>query len=187
MKCALAPLVLAVLGCASAPPAAPSAAAIALRGSDGLTHRLAELSRGAPFTVVTFFSAECPVQRAHDARLRALADRFRERGVAFVAVDSEATATPAGDAAEAHRREYPYPLLTDAKGILADALGAEYATYSVVLDGSLRVRYRGAVDADKHFLHESAEPYLREALDRLLAGREPEHAETEALGCALRR
>ncbi len=182
---------------ACAPAAAPVATlptlgasgvpAAALPGSDGAAHRIADLARGAPFTVVTFFSADCPCQRVHDARLREMAAGYRARGVAFVAVDSEATATPAGDADEARRRGYPFPLLTDARGAVADALGAEYATYTVVLDASLRVRYRGAIDSDKAHLTDDADPYLRDALDRLLAGREPERAATEALGCALRR
>jgi peroxiredoxin len=180
-------LFLTLAGCAPSQTATPRVPDAAVIGSDGAAHRLADLARGAPFTVVTFFSASCPCQRAHDARLREIAARFRERGVAFVAVDSEAMATPAVDAAEARSRDYPYPLLTDAKGALADALGAEYATYSVVLDASLRVRYRGAVDSDKNHLREDARFFLRDALDQLLAGREPELAAVEALGCALRR
>jgi hypothetical protein len=182
-------LVLSLAGCASArAPHVPDAALSgSASGSDGALHPIADLARGAPFTVVTFFSARCPCQRAHDLRLREIAARFRERGVAFVAVDSEGTATLAGDAAEARRRGYPYPILTDARGALADALGAEYATYSVILDGSLRVRYRGAVDSDKNHLRDDARFYLRDALDRLLAGQEPERTAVEALGCALQR
>jgi peroxiredoxin len=175
------------LGACASAPAAFALPDAPLPGSDGSAHRIADLARGASFTVVTFFSADCPCQRAHDARLREMADRYRARGVAFVAVDAEATATPAGDAEEARRRGYPFPLLTDPRGAAADALGATYATYSVVLDASLRVRYRGAVDSDRIHLRDDADPYLGDALDRLLAGREPARGATEALGCALRR
>jgi peroxiredoxin len=182
----LGPVVLlALLACGSPPPLRVPAASLA--GSDGAAHRIADLAQGAPFTVVTFFSADCPCQRAHDARLREMARVYGARGVAFVGVDAEATATAARDAAEAQGRGYPYRILTDPRGEVADALGAEYATYCVVLDASLRVRYRGAVDSDKTHLTEDTQPYLHDALDRLLAGREPERAVTEALGCALRR
>jgi len=182
-------LLIPLLGCAPSPrPASsPHLPEVTFPGSDGAPHALADLARGASFTVVTFFSADCPCQHAHDARLREMAALYRARRVAFVAVDAESTATPAGDAGEARSRGYPFPVLTDPHGALADALGAEYATYTVVLDPSLRVRYRGALDSDKTHLTQGADMYLRDALDRLLAGGEPARLATEALGCALRR
>lgn len=180
-------LLLALSGCASParpPPGMPSAA---LPGSDGAPHRLDELARGAPFTVITFFSAACPCQRAHDARLMALYARYAPRGVAFVSVDAEATASLAVDREEARARGYPFPILTDPEGATADALDATFATYTVVVDPGGHVRYRGGIDSDKRWLSDGATPWLRDALDRLLAGGAPDPAETEPLGCALRR
>jgi hypothetical protein len=176
------------LGAAACAPAAPARApSIVLPGNDGARHDLRAIAKDARFTVVSFFSSTCGCQRAHDARLRELAHRYGARGVAFVAIDAEATATLAGDAAEARARGYPYPLLTDASGKSADALGASYSTYTVVLDPKLSVRYRGGIDSDMHDLHDDAQFYLADALDALLAGREPARAKTEALGCSLRR
>jgi hypothetical protein len=143
--------------------------------------------RRAPLTVVVFFSADCACQRAHDARLNDLALAYRSRGVQFVAVDAEVTATAAHDVAEARARGYPFPILSDPEGSSADALGAESAMHTVVLDGAGRVHYRGGLDSDRNTLTASASPWLKDALDRLLAGREPEMAETTSLGCVLRR
>ena len=77
------------------------------------------------------------------------------------------------------------PVVLDPDALLADALHAEYATYSVVLDAAGAIRYRGGIDSDKSFLRDDAIPYLRDALDDLLAGAAPRRAETEALGCVL--
>jgi hypothetical protein len=183
----IACLLVALAGCASAPRPLSGLPGVALPGSDGAPHRLDVLARGAPFTVVTFFSAACPCQRAHDARLLDLYARYAPRGVAFVSVDAEATASLALDREEARARRYPFPLLTDADGAAADALGASWATYTVVVDPAGHVRYRGGIDSDKRWLSDGAELWLRDALDRLLAGGDPEPAETEPLGCALRR
>jgi peroxiredoxin len=186
-----APLLTLALGLATcagcAAPAPARLPDVALASSDGAPLRLAELTARAPLTVVVFFSAGCPIQRAHDARLVALAARYRPRGVQLVAVDSEATATPASDRDEAQRRGYPFPILTDPDGRVADALGAEVATHTVVLDAAGRARYRGGLDSDRARLHDDAALYLRDALDRLLEGREPERVETVAPGCMLRR
>ncbi len=148
---------------------------------------LDELTRGAPLTVVVFFSSHCPCQRAHDPRLRALAAKYGPAGVRFVLVDAEADAERGRDEAEARGRGYPFPILANPSGSLADALGAEYATYTVVLDAGQRVRYRGGIDSDKQHMTEDARFFLRDALDDLLRGQSPTVPEGKTLGCALRR
>jgi hypothetical protein len=148
---------------------------------------LAEFLRNSPFTVVEFFSAKCSCQLAHDERLKALANEFQGRGVQFVAVDSEAFATPQVDAAERAGRGYPYPVITDASGQWASALGAEFATYVVVLDRSGAVRYRGGIDSDQAELTAGAMRWLGDALAALVDGREPSARDTKPLGCILHR
>ena len=148
---------------------------------------LDELTRGAPLTVVVFFSSHCPCQRAHDERLRALAAKYAPAGVRFVLVDAEVDATQQGDEIEARARAYPFPVLANPNGSLADSLGAEYATYTVVLDAEHRIRYLGGIDSDKQHLTEDAHFYLRDALDDLVGGRAPTVPVGKTLGCVLRR
>ena len=104
----------------------------------------------------------------------------------FFAIDSEVGATVATDGAEMRERGYPFPILVDHEARLARAVGAEYATYSVVLDEAGDVLYRGGFDSDHTHLSASARPYLRDALDDVVARRPVRRAQTEALGCALR-
>jgi peroxiredoxin len=160
---------------------------VPLQGTDGRTHALARELGASRATVITFFSADCPCQRAHDARLRDMALAYRDRGVAFFAVDSESPASIDRDAREAHARELPFPILSDPRGEVADALGADFATFSVIVDATGRVRYKGSIDSDKTHLREDSARYLADALDRVLSGGEPSPAETKALGCSLRR
>jgi hypothetical protein len=141
----------------------------------------------APFTVLVFFSPDCHYLDAHEGRLRALFDADLPRGIQFVMIDSEVRGSPERDAEEARRHPYPFPILTDAHGRLARALGAEFAGYVVVLDPGGQVHYRGGVDSDKVHLHDDATPYLKDALDALLDHREPPVAEGKTLGCALQR
>lgn len=140
----------------------------------------------APLTALVFFSADCDCQRAHDARLRELYQRYRGRGVDLLVVDSEVAASLVRDAALARQRAYPFGVLIDHGGRLAHALEAEYATYSVVIDAAGQVRFRGGIDSDYRDLHDDARFYLRDALDDLLAGRPVRAPEAKTLGCALR-
>jgi hypothetical protein len=156
-----------------------------LPGTDGHAHAL--IDPGARFTVVEFFSAHCPCQQIHDERLRVLAAAYASRGVAFLAVDAESDAAMDRDRAEAERRRYPYPILLDPEGTSADALRAEFATYTVVVARDGRVLYRGGLDSDKSHLTSDATPYVRDALEDALAGRSPARPKTEPLGCSLYR
>jgi hypothetical protein len=181
-----------VAGCARGAAGGARAADDSARSTDDSARAAEETSRAldavvasSRLTVVTFFSAHCPCQAAHDARLRALFDRYAARGVGFVALDSESDATAARDRAEARARMYPFPLLLDRGGAHASALGAVFATHSVVLDPHGRVLYRGGIDSDRTHLSSDTRAYLQDALDDLLEGRPPRVAESEPLGCAL--
>jgi|CZKU01.1.fsa_nt_gi hypothetical protein len=143
------------------------------------------LAARSPFTVLIFFSPDCHCLAVHEPRLRALYDADHPRGVQFVMVDSEVRGSPERDAEEARRRAYPYPILVDPGGRLANALHAEYATYAVVVDSAARIHYRGGIDSDRTHLHDGRSRYLEQALDDLLCHREPRLADGEALGCAL--
>ena len=158
--------------------------AISLPGTDGATHAL-EPAGGARLTVLVFFADHCPCQAAHDARLRDLYALYHPRGVDLFAVDSETEASPERDRAEAAKRGYPFPILIDHGGALARRVGADYATETFVVDRSGAIRYHGGIDSDKRRLHDDATPFLRDALDDLLAERPLRRAESKALGCAL--
>jgi hypothetical protein len=176
-----------LLACGSAAPPArlPLSERLVLPGSDGTTHDIAAEVARSKLTVFVFYSRSCPCLRVHEPRLWSLADDFRARGVSLWLVDSEVGADPALDAREAQERAYAFPLLTDHGGKLAKAVHAEFATHSVVVDASGHVRYSGGLDSDKNHLHTDARPYLRQALDDILAGREPNVRVHEPLGCAL--
>ena len=155
---------------------------------EGVARDVGAIGQGAKALVVTFFSRSCPCQAAHDDRLRALAAAYAPRGVRFVSIDAEVDAT----AAREQRRGAPARLpvsdpRTDSQGTLADRLGADVATYSVVFDASGRARYRGGIDSDWTHPTASAEPWLRDAIEAVLRDEAPREPEKKALGCALRR
>lgn len=188
MRPALAILVAlgaSLLACAAvrAPSALPSLSLLDTAG--GVTRLPDDLAR-SPLTVVVFYGDHCPCFRVHEARLRDLSREVLPRGVRVILVDSEISASVERDERAATERGLP-AIALDPGARLADALGADYATFSVVLDANGRVRYRGGIDSDKERLHEDATPYLRDALEDLLAGRDPRVPEGKALGCALQK
>ncbi|MBN9167880.1 MAG: redoxin domain-containing protein [Myxococcales bacterium] len=172
----------ALVACeARSPVRAPSMSVVDTNGTR--TSLPGDLAR-SKLTVVVFYADRCPCFRAHEERIRELSRTYASRGVAFLLVDSEVGATMERATAAVRERDLP-PIAIDPGGRLAGALGAEYATYSVVLDPNGEVLYRGGIDSDKNRLTDEPQEYLREALDDLLAGREPRRKEGKTLGCAL--
>jgi hypothetical protein len=180
-------LILGACAGASPPSAASPTAPEALLEGEGPPAHLSELVQRSPLTVLLFFDSSCPVQKAHDARLRELVTAYEPKGVSMVAIVSEVGADLAADRTEARRRAIPIPLLQDRGAALADALGVEYSTHVVLLDRERRVHYSGAFDSDRTHLTPEAEPYLREAIDATLAGKDVPKSHVEPLGCPLRK
>ena len=177
--------VVVALALACAAPPAPRVPSVRLESSGGTPEDFPANLASAPWTVLVFYSADCPCFKAHEARLRSLHDRYTPRGVRFLLVDSESGASLAPAAGSSRDPALPMPLVTDPDAVLSSGLGAEYATYSVLLDPNGEVRYRGGLDSDKSHLREDATFYLRDALDDVLAGRNPRRTEAKALGCPL--
>jgi len=159
---------------------------LALAATDGKSYPLRRTVAEARYTVFVFFSAKCPCVAAHDQRLSTLARSYQPRDVQFFLVDSEVGDALERGRGEVQRRNYPFPILADPGARLARALGARFATTSVVVDREWRIRYRGGIDSEKRDPNPNGRFYLQDALTALLAGREPDPAETKSLGCYLR-
>ncbi|HEY3666466.1 MAG TPA: redoxin family protein [Polyangiaceae bacterium] len=168
---------------ACTPAQAPHSIPGEFLGTDGARHPIVDPR--ASFTVVEFFSARCPCQATHDERLRTLAASYRDKAIAVVAIDSNVDAIAPRDAVEAARRRYPYPILADPDGLAAHAFKADYATYSLLLDSTGQVLYCGGIDSDQNHLRDDATPYLRNAIDDVLARRPVSVREAKTLGCSL--
>jgi len=142
-------------------------------------------------TVVVFTANHCPYALAWHERMLDAAREYGERGVRFLAVNSNDAERYPQDGPEAMRERveeeggWPHPFLFDASQEAARAFGAERTPDVFVFDADLSLRYRGAPDADYQDESQGA-AWLRDALDALLDGRELERAETEPVGCTIK-
>lgn len=143
----------------------------------------------ASATVVVWTCNHCPYALAWHDRITAVAREHAQRGVRFLAVNSnDAERYPADSPAamaERHDAEWGMPYLHDESQEAAAAFGARTTPDLFVFDGELRLRYRGAPDADHQDPTQEA-AWLRAALEAVLAGEQPELAETEPVGCSIK-
>jgi peroxiredoxin len=144
----------------------------------------------APATVVVFTCNHCPYALAWHDRIAQVARDYAARRVRILAINSNDSDRYPRDSYEAMQRrvadeDWPMPYLHDASQDVARAYGAKTTPDVFVIDSSGRVAYRGAPDGDYDDPGENAE-WLREALDAVLAGREPDRPETRPVGCSIK-
>lgn len=144
----------------------------------------------AAATVVVWTCNHCPYALAWHDRIVSAADDYADRGVRFLAVNSNDAERYPRDSLEAMRERveterWPFPYLHDESQEAARAWGAEVTPHLFVLDSELRVRYEGAPDSDHGDPGQNA-GWLRAALDAVLAGEDPAEARTEPVGCSIK-
>jgi len=181
---------LALLVAGQPEPAAPAPVAdFALRDPQGTTIGLADL-RDRELVVIVFVGAECPLARLYGPRLVELARKYERRGVAFLAIDSNASDSRAAVARYALEHSLSFPVLVDANHAVADRFGARRTPEAFILDRDRRVRYQGRIDGQyTPGLQRPQNPRadLILAIEDLLAGRPVAVPRTEVTGCVIDR
>ena len=160
-----------------------------LTDTDGAAHRLADRA-GEPATVVVLTCNHCPYALAWHDRIAAVARDYAERGVQVLCINSNDASRYPADSPEAMRarveaERWPMPYLHDPTQEVARGYDARTTPDVFVLDGELRLRYRGAPDAD-HDQPALQAAWLRAALDAVLANEDPDPAETTPVGCSIK-
>jgi peroxiredoxin len=160
-----------------------------LQGVDGQNHALEDYG-DADVLVLIQSCNHCPYVQAWEGRMIELQRDFGDRGVRIVAVNSNDTDSYPEDSfdemrARAEREGFNFDYLYDESQEVARELASERTPEVFVFDGDRRLRYHGAID-DSRDEGAVSQRYLRDALEAVLAGREPEVTETPAVGCTVK-
>ena len=138
---------------------------------------------------VVFTCNHCPYALAWHDRIVDAARDYPD--VRFFAINPNDAERYPNDSFEAMRERverdggWPLPYLHDESQEVARGYGARTTPHVFVVDADGRVRYAGAPDSDHRDPGQRA-AWLREALDSVRAGRDPEPAETEPVGCSVK-
>lgn len=156
-----------------------------LAGTDGKRHSLSEFA-DAKLVIVAFTCNTCPMARSYEQRFLDFVREYREKDVAFVAINCNTAPADQLPAMKerAEERGFNFPYLHNPDQDVGRAWGATVTPHLFVLDGERRIAYMGAFD-DKQDPAKAKRHYVRDAVEALVAGREPEITETRQFGCAI--
>src|SRR5262245_2044680 len=168
-----------------------------LRGVDSRTYRLKDFAKAKCLAVI-FTCNHCPTAQAYEQRIQQLVNDYRPRGVAFVAINpnspkgvrldelgyTDVDDTPESMKIRARQRGFNFPYLDDGATEKVSRLFGPVATPHVFLfDGQRKLRYQGRIDDNERASLVSSRD-TRNALDALLAGKEPPVTQTKVFGCS---
>src|SRR5437762_3011539 len=165
-----------------------------LSGVDGQSHCLKDYA-SAKVLMIAFICNHCPTAQLYESRIKQIAEDYKERGVAVVAIEpnnpnavrlDEMGYTDVGDSPEemkirADYRRFNFPYLYDGETQQISRLYGPTATPHIfIFDADRKLRYEGRVDNNPR------EPLVtqrdaRIALDALLAGKPVLKAKTPSV------
>lgn len=157
-----------------------------LPATDGKSYQLSDFQE--KFLVLFFTCNHCPYVIGSDEETRATADRFADRGVSFVGINSNSENTYQVDdfphmVERMKEFKFPWIYLRDHSQDVAMEYGALRTPHFYVFDGDRKLVYTGrAVDQPKDSSRITARD-LDRALEELTSGGEVSVPVTNPIGC----
>ena len=168
-----------------------------LPGVDGKTHSLDDYA-ASPILVIVFTCNHCPIAQMYETRIQALADEYRDKGVALVAIEpndpnairvDELDSSDISDSLEEMKirvayKHLTYPYLYDGETqATTRAYGPQATPHVFVFDRERKLRYQGHLD-NSYRLELVTTRDARNAIEALLAGKPVPVANSGVFGCS---
>ncbi|MFC1557286.1 redoxin domain-containing protein [candidate division KSB1 bacterium] len=160
-----------------------------LKDLDGKEYSLHKLLKkdDVKGVVFMFTSIQCPVSNACDTRYKELAAQFQEKGIVFLAINSNKTESVEAIRSEHSKRNYNFPILKDWNNVIADRFGAEFTPHTYLVDKEGTLIYKGRIDDNHRRENMVKENTLGMVVDEYLGGKDLTYTETKSNGCTIKR
>src|SRR5436190_18560317 len=171
-----------------------------LKGVDGKTYTLASFNK-FNILVIIFTCNHCPTAQAYEDRIVQLAKDYKPKNVAVVAINpndpgairldelgyTDLSDTFAEMKLRAARKKFNFPYLYDGgTQTTAKAYGPVATPHVFIFDKERKLRYQGRIDDVEKPTKTPNNFDTRNALDAVLAGKDPAVQTTKVFGCSIK-
>ena len=161
-----------------------------LKGVDGEMHSLSDFKDVKGYVVV-FTCNTCPYSVMYEDRLITLADKAKEAGFAFVAINPNDPSVQPGDSYEkmqvrADEKKFNFPYLFDEGQTVYPVYGATRTPHVFVMNQEMTVEYIGAVDDNARDAAAVQQQYVVNAMKNIVKGKPVDPSLTKAIGCSIK-
>jgi peroxiredoxin len=157
-----------------------------LQSQDGKTVKLSDYS--GKIVVLEWLNPGCPVVVRHykAKTMVTLADKYAEKGVVWLGINSSEMGTNADNKKFADTYSAKYPILNDASGSVGHQYAATNTPHMFIVGKDGKVLYEGAIDNDPKGSKSEKINYVQQALDEILSGKAVSTPKTKAYGCTVK-
>jgi peroxiredoxin len=161
-----------------------------LPATDGKSYSLANFA-AAQVLVICFTCNHCPYVIGNESREKTFVEKFQNRGLAYVAINSNDINAYANDdfphmVERAKTLGITWPYLHDESQAVAKAYGAIKTPQFFVFDQARVLRYIGRMDNSPRDVSLAKTHELADAVEDLLAGRPVAMPTADAIGCTVK-
>lgn len=139
--------------------------------------------------VILFASNECPFDNYYKDRIKEMIGNYAGK-VQFLLVNSNIEPEESAEKMAIHYTDLTAPYLSDKDQTVMTSLGAKKSPEVFLLKssgGKCAVVYSGAIDDNPQVPKDANQFYLKDAIDKLLAGAKIDVGNNRAVGCSIRR
>lgn len=139
--------------------------------------------------VLEWMNYDCPfvVPRYEKGDFKKMHEKFAGNDIVWLAVNSTHYSTAKANKDFIEKYTVPYPILDDHKGKVGRMYGATNTPQVFLINKEGQIVYRGAPDnAHRGDVPDDYQPYLENALNELLGGKEISEASTKPIGCTVK-
>ena len=142
--------------------------------------------------LVLFSSNTCPFVMQWEGRypdLKAWADKNKVGMIVLNSNHQKHNAEESLEAMKKHAKEkdYNFYYAVDKESAIANAFGGQTTPHAFLFNSKMELVYKGAIDDSYKSAEDVKQPYLKDAISSLSAGKEVAVSETKPVGCSIKR
>ncbi|MFW5755045.1 MAG: thioredoxin family protein [Tangfeifania sp.] len=142
--------------------------------------------------LVMFSCTTCPFVLRWEDRFHQIKEWADKNDVGMIVLNSNYKNRDGVDSFEemkkqAENKDYNFYYVVDEESRIANAFGGQTTPHAFLFDGNMKLAYKGAIDDNYKNADEVKKHYLKEAIMSLANGQKIAVAETQPVGCSIKR
>jgi peroxiredoxin len=155
---------------------------------DGKAISLADFNANKAVLII-FTGQECPFDNYYKERIKSLVQAY-SRNVQFLLINANAEPSESEEQMAIHYTDLPVPYLADKDQLVLAQFGAKKTPEVFLLtpnNGKFFITYSGAIDDNAQSAADVRQSFLKDAIEKTLAGKPVDIATQRASGCTIRK